>query len=256
MKKASIATVDEYIAGFPSPVKKLLSALRKTIRSAAPKAEELISYQMPAYKYKGVLVYFAAFEKHIGFYATPTGHSTFKEELSKYKTGKGSVQFPLTEPMPLDLVKRIVWFRVKENEEKAAGKTSKFTATKSKKVNFSDSEKVKAWLSKLNQPLRKEIEVVSKIIRSCSAKLKERIKWNAPSYYYKEDILTFGPYRKDGKILLVFHHPAVVKINSGLLQGNYKNRRLVYFSDSKEAAKNKRELVRIICEIIKTIDKH
>lgn len=122
MKKVSIATVDDYIAGFPPPVKKLLSTLRKTIKSAAPKAEELISYQMPAYKYKGVLVYFAAFEKHIGFYATPTGHSAFKKELSGYKTGKGSVQFPLTEPLPLDLIKRIVQFRLKENESKALKK--------------------------------------------------------------------------------------------------------------------------------------
>jgi uncharacterized protein YdhG (YjbR/CyaY superfamily) len=97
--------------------------MRKTIKAAAPKAEELISYQMPAYKYKGVLVYFAAFEKHIGFYATPTGHAAFKNELSKYKTGKGSVQFPLTEPLPLDLVKRIVQFRVKENEAKSITKT-------------------------------------------------------------------------------------------------------------------------------------
>ena len=97
--------------------------MRKTIKAAAPNAEELISYQMPAYKYKGVLVYFAAFEKHIGFYATPTGHSAFKKELSQYKTGKGSVQFPLTEPLPLELVKRIVQFRVKENEEKEMKKT-------------------------------------------------------------------------------------------------------------------------------------
>lgn len=131
MKKVNVATVDEYIAGFPPPVKKLLSALRKTIKSAAPNAEELISYQMPGYKYKGVLVYFAAFEKHIGFYATPTGHSAFKKELSNYKTGKGSVQFPLTEPLPLDLVKRIVQFRVKENETKALKKTAPASNKKS-----------------------------------------------------------------------------------------------------------------------------
>lgn len=125
MKKIIFSTVDEYIASFPPAVRKLLSAMRKTIKAAAPKAEELISYQMPAYKYKGVLVYFAAFEKHIGFYATPTGHAAFKKELSAYKTGKGSVQFPLTEPMPLDLVKRIVQFRVKENETKSITKTKK-----------------------------------------------------------------------------------------------------------------------------------
>jgi len=125
MKKATITTVDDYIASFPPAMRKLLSAMRKTIKAAAPKAEELISYQMPAYKYKGVLVYFAAFEKHIGFYATPTGHAAFKKELSAYKTGKGSVQFPFTEPLPLDLVKRIVQFRVKENEAKSITKTKK-----------------------------------------------------------------------------------------------------------------------------------
>ena len=120
--KPVINSVKEYIASFPPATRKQLSALRKTIKSAAPKAEELISYQMPAYKYKGVLVYFAALKIHIGFYATPTGHSAFKKELAKYKTGKGSVQFPLTEPLPLDLVKRIVQFRVKENEAKALKK--------------------------------------------------------------------------------------------------------------------------------------
>lgn len=125
MKKTIFTTVDGYIDSFPPAVRKLLSAMRKTIKAAAPKAEELISYQMPAYKYKGVLVYFAAFEKHIGFYATPTGHAAFKKELSAYKTGKGSVQFPLTEPMPLDLVKRMVQFRVKENEAKSITKTKK-----------------------------------------------------------------------------------------------------------------------------------
>jgi uncharacterized protein YdhG (YjbR/CyaY superfamily) len=123
--KTIFTTVDEYITSFPPAVRKLLSAMRKTIKAAAPLAEELISYQMPAYKYKGVLVYFAAFEKHIGFYATPTGHAAFKKELSAYKTGKGSVQFLLTEPIPLDLVKRIVQFRAKENEAKSITTTKK-----------------------------------------------------------------------------------------------------------------------------------
>jgi len=123
MKKTSFTTVEDYLSSFPPAVRKLLSDMRKTIKAAAPKAEELISYQMPAYKYMGVLVYFAAFEKHIGFYATPTGHAAFKKELSAYKTGKGSVQFPLTEPLPLELVKKIVQFRVKENEAKSITKT-------------------------------------------------------------------------------------------------------------------------------------
>lgn len=131
MKKSIITTVDAYIASFPPPVRKSLSAMRKTIKAAAPKAEEMISYGMPSYKYLGVLVYFAGYKNHIGFYATPTGHSAFKKELSKYKTGKGSVQFPLTEPLPLDLVKRIVQFKVKENDEKEMKKTISKTNKKS-----------------------------------------------------------------------------------------------------------------------------
>lgn len=111
-------TVDEYIATFPAGTQKLLEQVRMTIKKAAPEAAESISYNMPAYKLNGPLVYFAGYQNHIGFYATPTGHSAFKEELSVYKEGKGSVQFPLDQPMPLDLIKRLVAFRVEENLRK------------------------------------------------------------------------------------------------------------------------------------------
>ena len=94
-----------------------------------------------------------------------------------------------------------------------------------------------------------------KIIKKCSAKLGERVKWNAPSYYYKEDIVTFGPARKDPRILLVFHHPLVVKVRSALLEGDYKDRRLVYFDSMKAVKENKKELERILNEIIAGIDK-
>lgn len=108
-------TVDEYIKVFPKPTQDVLQQVRQTIQSAAPGAEESISYGMPAYKFnRKPLVYFAGYEKHIGFYATPTGHAEFAEELSNYKQGKGSVQFPLSKPMPLGLIDRIVKFRVKE----------------------------------------------------------------------------------------------------------------------------------------------
>lgn len=110
--------VDQYISMFEPTVQKKLQQMRQTIQKAAPAAEELISYGMPAYKYHGVLVYFAGYKNHIGFYATPTGHAAFKKELSVYKEGKGSVQFPLDEPLPLSLVSKIVKFRVKENLEK------------------------------------------------------------------------------------------------------------------------------------------
>lgn len=113
------ATIDEYIGGFSGEVQEILEEIRMTIQKAAPEAKEKISYSMPAFDQNGIVVYFAAFKKHIGLYALPSGHETFREELSKYKSGKGSVQFPLNEPMPLDLISRIVRFRVKENIEKS-----------------------------------------------------------------------------------------------------------------------------------------
>ena len=115
----SFKNIDEYISIQTPELQILLEQIRQTIKKAAPEAEEVISYKMPAFKYHGMLVYFAAYKKHIGFYATPTGHAEFKEELSVYKQGKGSVQFPLTQPLPLNLITRIVKFRVKENIKKA-----------------------------------------------------------------------------------------------------------------------------------------
>lgn len=116
--KTTFKDIDEYIAIQTPEVQIMLEQMRQTIQKAAPEAEEVISYNMPAFKYHGILVYFAAYKNHIGFYATPTGHSEFEKELSVYKQGKGSVQFPLHKPLPLDLISRIVQFRVKENLKK------------------------------------------------------------------------------------------------------------------------------------------
>ena len=116
---------EEYFFRFPAEVQVKLEELRQTISKAAPGAEEVISYKMPAFKYHGMLVYFAAYKNHIGFYATPTGHTAFKKELSVYKEGKGSVQFPLDQPLPLGLVSRIVKFRVKENLDREKAKKKK-----------------------------------------------------------------------------------------------------------------------------------
>ena len=111
--------IDEYIAAFPTATQKLLEQMRSTIQEAAPQAVEAISYAIPTFKLNGKnLVHFAGYEKHIGFYATPTGHEAFAKDLSKYKQGKGSVQFPLNAPLPLNLVERIVKFRVQEMEKK------------------------------------------------------------------------------------------------------------------------------------------
>ena len=116
------SSVEEYISSFPKETQLILEQIRITIKQAAPKATEVISYNMPAYKLNGILVYFAAYKKHIGFYATPTGHEAFIKELSAYKTGKGSVQFPLDKPIPYELITKMVKFREQENLTKKINK--------------------------------------------------------------------------------------------------------------------------------------
>jgi len=118
-------TVDEYFSAFPVSSKKLLQELRKTIKEVAPQAEEVISYNMPAFKLNGVLVYYAAYEKHIGFYPTSSPIRVFKKELEGYKTSKGAIQFPIEKAIPKTLVRNIVKYRVKEDQEKAILKAKK-----------------------------------------------------------------------------------------------------------------------------------
>lgn len=251
-------TVEQYIAGFSPAVKKQLEQVRKTIRDNAPDAVEGISYGMPGFKYLGKpLVYFAGYENHIGFYATPTGHEAFKKDLSVYKTGKGSVQFPLSSPMPLALIKKIVLFRVKENETMAAAKKKPASAPVKKKAQPAnkDAEQVRAWLEKQDQAKRKEIDAVRKLIKKAAPELNERIKWNAPSYYTSVDLFTFGPY-KNNRILLVFHHPAIVKIKSSLLEGAFKDRRLISFNSSADAVNKAKELTRIIHQLLEKTSNH
>lgn len=114
--------IDAYIAGFPPDVQSILTRIRATIVEAAPDAEEAIKYRMPTFVQGENLVHFAAFRQHVGFYPTPSAIVEFKDELSAYKSAKGSVQFPLEEPMPLDLVRRIVKFRLKEVGAKSSAK--------------------------------------------------------------------------------------------------------------------------------------
>jgi uncharacterized protein YdhG (YjbR/CyaY superfamily) len=117
--------IDEYIAGFPEDVQEILERIRQTIRHAAPEAEETINYQLPTFTLKGNLVHFGAFQKHIGFYPTPTGMEKFENELFIYEGAKGSVKFPLDKPIPYDLISKIVKFRVQENLERAKTKGKK-----------------------------------------------------------------------------------------------------------------------------------
>jgi len=114
----SLKKVDQYLASQPKEIREILEQLRLTIKTTAPDAEESISYGMPAYKQNGPLVYFAAFKNHIGFFPTSSGVKEFKDELSQYKTSKGTIRFPLDKPLPIELIKKIVKFRLEENTGK------------------------------------------------------------------------------------------------------------------------------------------
>jgi uncharacterized protein YdhG (YjbR/CyaY superfamily) len=124
-QKAGFRSIDEYIATFPEDIQALLQAVQATVRAAAPDAEERISYQMPTFALHGNLVHFAALKNHIGFYPTSSGVAAFKDELSAYVSTPGAVQFPLNQPLPLELISKIVKFRVAENLNRAAAKAHK-----------------------------------------------------------------------------------------------------------------------------------
>lgn len=131
MQKDQFSTIDDYISFQPAPLRATLEQLRQTIKKAAPDAEEVISYQMPAFRFHGMLVYFAAFKNHFGFYPMPRALVAFKDKLTSYELGKGTIKFPLDKPLPVKLVTEIVKFRVKENlDEKLLKEVIKKTKTK------------------------------------------------------------------------------------------------------------------------------
>ncbi len=125
MKRVKFKTIDEYLSTLPPKSRKLMKEMRKTIKLAAPGAEELISYNMPAFRQEGMLVYYAAHTGHIGFYPVSSAIKTFNKELSGFEVSKGTIRFPLEQPIPLSLVAKIVKFRVKENMMKAMLKKRK-----------------------------------------------------------------------------------------------------------------------------------
>ena len=122
MKSRAPENIDEYIDGFPNNVQKILQKIRKTIQKAAPDAAEAISYAIPTFKLNGNLVHFAAYKNHIGLYPAPRGDAGFKRELAQYEGGKGTVQFPLDQPVPYDLITRIVKHRISKNKAAASAK--------------------------------------------------------------------------------------------------------------------------------------
>lgn len=160
-------SIDDYMKQFPKEVEEILQSLRQTIKDAAPEATEKMSYQMPTFYLNGNLVHFAAYDKHIGFYPAPSGIEAFKEELSRYKGAKGSVQFPIDEPMPLDLIRKIVKFRVEENRtlpQKKGAKVYENYSTPEDYINQQPPERQAAltrlWeIMKTNLPAGFEIDI-------------------------------------------------------------------------------------------------
>jgi uncharacterized protein YdhG (YjbR/CyaY superfamily) len=172
-------SVDAYIDGFPKGTQKILKQLRTLVKKTATGAQESIAYGMPAYKLnRKPIVYFAGYDKHIGFYATPTGHEKFAKELSNYKQGKGSVQFPLNKPMPMDLIERIVKFRIAESEstakpaKKAAAKKVIANKAAAKRTDTSDAV-ISKDIHRYNGELQGEHRVVAIL-------LAEEITLNLP----------------------------------------------------------------------------
>jgi uncharacterized protein YdhG (YjbR/CyaY superfamily) len=272
-KKTKPQTIDEYIAGFPKNVQKMLQEIRLAIKKAAPSAEETISYMMPAFSLKGSLVYFAAYKNHIGFYPTASGIESFKKEISAYEWAKGSVQFPLDKPMPLALVSKIVKFRVKENLERAVAKAKKTKAVSVKKPNTamptkpSEPDKVNTYMKALKHPLKKEAEALRQIILSADKSIGEEIYWNAPCFFYtgamkpfnpkeyKRFIVCFNFFKKDC-IRLIFLTGAKVNDTTGFLQGDYADgRRLALFYNMNEVRSNEKILQKLIKKWLKLLDK-
>ncbi len=166
----TVNSIDSYIAGYPEKTQKLLERVRATIRKAAPTAGETISYGIPTFTLEGNLVHFAGYKNHIGFYPGAAGVATFKKEISAYKNAKGSVQFPIDEPMPIDLITRIVKFRVKQNLEKAVLKNTRTCLKGHTYVKSSDCptcpvcererKPKEGLLSELGAPARRALESI------------------------------------------------------------------------------------------------
>jgi uncharacterized protein YdhG (YjbR/CyaY superfamily) len=266
---------------FPIQTQKLLQKLRLTIHKIAPKAEEVISYGMPAFKINGsVLVYFAGYKAHIGFYPTGTGIAAFKKEIAAYKNSKGAVQFPLDKPLPLELIKKMVKFKLQENTEKAelkkvkktsAKKSSPQTNTSSKNksasepIEKSDPKAVSDFIKNLDPIVAKNVQSLRHFILSSNKQIGERIKWNNPSFFYTGKMKPFDPkeYKREiavfnlhkNRLMLVLPSGAKIKDTGGLLEGDYKDgRRLIIFKDEKDIKSKALLLQKCIRQWIERVD--
>ena len=177
-KNIAAASVDEYLNVLPEKVRSTMEKIRKAIKSAAPKAEEVISYQIPTYKSNGPVGGFAAFKNHCSFFTMSDAvMKEFQDELKAYGTSGVTIRFPLDKPLPAALVKKLVVAKMKGNEARLAAKTNNKPAIKkSNSTNSPDVEKVNEYMNKLQHPLKAEMEMLRDIIKNARVKIVERIK--------------------------------------------------------------------------------
>lgn len=232
---------DAYIKTFPPAVQKVLTQLRTIIKCNAPQATEKFSYGMPAFDLSGPLVYFAGYKTHIGFYATPTGHEAFAKELARYKTGKGSVQFPLGEPLPVKLIEKMVRFRVKENLAKKNGTAGKTKLVSKRAAGLS----VDAYLQQAQHPQIAAIQLLRKKILGCTQGVAEEVKWNAPSFIYAGDNRLTFRLQPGNRVELILHRGSRPKAlgkfrfpdDSGLIRWVAPDRGQIVIADLADAKK-------------------
>jgi len=174
--------IDTYISSFSKETQELLKQIRTTIRKEAPDAEEAIKYAIPTFILNGNLVHFAAFKNHIGFYPIPSGIEAFKDELSIYKQGKGSVQFPLDKPLPLDLISRIVKYRVQENSKKIKKSKDNFLSSLSSPARRALENNGIHTLEKLSNFSEKEILAFHGMGKASLPKLRSALKENSLTF--------------------------------------------------------------------------
>ena len=240
-KNTTAIGTDAYIEAFQPEARRALKQLRTVIKRAAPQATEKFSYGMPAFDLSGPLVYFAGYKTHIGFYATPTGHAAFAKELARYKTGKGSVQFPLGEPLPVKLIEKMVRFRVKENLAKKNGTAGKKKPASKRGAGLS----VDAYLQQAQHPQIAAIQLLRKAILGCTKGVTEEVKWNAPSFIYAGDNRLTFRLQPGNRVELILHRGSRPKPlgkfrfpdDSGLIRWVASDRGQIVFADLADAKK-------------------
>lgn len=255
------------MAALPPDQRAALEKLRKTIRAAAPDAEECISYQLAAFRQNGMLVSFGATAKHCAFYVmSSTLLESYKDNLADFETSKGTIRFQPDRPLPATLVKKLVKARIAENERLATGKkasrVSKKPAPKKVATDTAGSEEVDEFLRMLRHPLKPVLEVLRSIIRSASPSIHEGIKWKSPSFRTTDYFATINMHGQD-QLRLILHMGAKVKESAtkglkiadpaGLLKWLAKDRALVSFSDMKDVNAKRAALKAIIRDWISQV---